>query len=222
MKKYIFILLVLFTTVTANSCAQNDNNFVKVIIQTDSGSMRLVLYNETPQHKENFIKLVNEGYYEGLLFHRLIKDFMIQGGDPNSRDAGKGEFLGQGGPGYTIPAEINSKYFHKKGALAAARKGDNVNPLKASSGSQFYIVQGVVFTKPQLDLMVENNEHKPFTAEEIQAYTTAGGTPHLDDGYTVFGEVVEGFEVLDKLMNAPVDGYDRPLDDIKFSIKIAE
>ena len=193
---------------------------VKVLIETDYGSMTLVLYDDTPLHQANFIKLTKEGFYNGLLFHRLIKDFMIQGGDPNSRNAAKGELLGQGGPGYTVPAEINPKHLHKKGALAAARQGDQVNPARASSGSQFYIVQGSVFTRPQLDLMVERNMHKPFSEEEIKTYTTLGGSPHLDGGYTVFGEITEGIDVLDKLMNLPVDGYNRPLNDVRFNIKI--
>ncbi len=145
---------------------------------------------------------------------------MIQGGDPNSKNADKGELLGQGGPSYTIPAEFNPNYFHKKGALAAARKGDDVNPSKASSGSQFYIVQGNVYSLAQLDMMVTRNMHAPFTDAEKEAYTQIGGSPHLDGSYTVFGEVIEGFEVLDKLMRVPVDAYDRPLTDLKFSIKI--
>lgn len=189
-------------------------------IQTDYGSITLVLYDDTPLHRENFIKLSQDGFYDGQVFHRLIKNFMIQGGDPNSKNAARGELLGQGGPGYTIPAEINPKYFHKKGALAAARKGDNVNPAKESSGSQFYIIQGTVLTKAQLDLMVERNMHKRFTEEETEIYTTLGGSPHLDGAYTVFGEVIEGMDVLEKLMNMPVDAYDRPLTDIRYSIKI--
>ncbi len=222
MKKIVLSILVIFAYLAPELSAQNIENkdLTRIIIQTNYGSMTLVLYDDAPLHKANFLKLSREGFYDGQIFHRLIKDFMIQGGDPNSRNASRGELLGQGGPGYTIPAEINSKYYHKKGALAAARKGDNVNPAKESSGSQFYIIQGSVFTKQQLDMMVERNIHKRFTTEEIKAYTTMGGSPHLDGGYTVFGEIIEGFDVLEKLMDVPVDSYDRPLSDLGFSIKI--
>jgi len=207
-----------------NICAQNDHNekLTRVLIKTDSGSIILVLYEETILHKENFLKLTKEGYFDGQLFHRLIKDFMIQGGDPASKSAGTRQILGLGGPGYTIPAEINPKYYHKKGALAAARKDDSVNPTKSSSGSQFYIVQGSLFTKKQLDLMVERKMHVPFSKAEIQTYTKIGGAPHLDGDYTVFGEVIKGLNVLDKLMNVQVDANNRPLKDIKFTIKILE
>ncbi len=221
----IFIISLLCIVYTAgNIIAQSaDNNeFTRILISTDSGNIRIVLYEETPLHRENFIKLIKEGYYDGQLFHRLIKNFMIQAGDPHSKVAKSGEVLGQGGPGYTIPAEIIPKYFHKKGALAAARKGDQANPTKASSGSQFYIVQGSVITKAQLDLMVESNKHRPFSEAEIAAYTKIGGSPHLDGGYTVFGEVEEGFEVLEKLMQVPVDSNNRPVTDISFSISILE
>jgi peptidyl-prolyl cis-trans isomerase B (cyclophilin B) len=140
---------------------------------------------------------------------------MIQTGDPNSRTAKSGQMLGDGGPGYTIPAEFNPKYFHKKGGLAAARQGDQVNPLKNSSGSQFYIVQGQTLTDAQLQSLVNSNKHSPFTAEQRKAYTTIGGTPHLDDNYTVFGEVIEGIEVIDDIASADTDHRNRPLTDIK-------
>jgi cyclophilin family peptidyl-prolyl cis-trans isomerase len=224
MKKILFFTLTIIIPLSGNLNAQNkpSENLTTFLIQTDSGNIKLVLYDETKLHKENFIKLAKAGYFDDQLFHRLIKDFMIQGGDPNSKNAVKGELLGQGGPGYTIPAEINPKYFHKKGALAAARKGDDLNPAKESSGSQFYIITGSVFTKDQLDLMVSRNMHSRFSEKETEAYTTIGGSPHLDGGYTVFGEVIEGFDVLEKLMKIPVDAYDRPLTDIKFRIKILE
>lgn len=223
MKKASLLLLVILTIASGLS-AQNETQekatFVEIV--TDSGVIEILLYKETPLHRENFIKLIKSGYYDGQVFHRLIKNFMIQGGDPNTKDAVKGELYGQGGPGYSIPAEILDKYFHKKGALAAARKGDDVNPSRASSGSQFYIVQGVVFTKPQLELMVERKLHKPFTEEEEKYYTTTGGSPHLDGAYTVFGEVSRGLDVLEKLMNIPTDSYDRPVTDIPFSINILD
>jgi cyclophilin family peptidyl-prolyl cis-trans isomerase len=224
MRKFVIASLSLFVFISGNIIAQNENDktLTRILIQTDFGSMTLVLYEGTPLHKENFTKLVKEGYLDGLLFHRLIKDFMIQGGDPNSKNASKDVQLGQGGPGYTIPAEINPNYFHKRGALAAARKGDAVNPSKASSGSQFYIVQGTKFTKPQLDNLVILKKHLPFTKEETEAYTTTGGSPHLDGAYTVFGEMVDGFDILEKLMNVPVDANNRPLTDIKFTVKILE
>jgi peptidyl-prolyl cis-trans isomerase B (cyclophilin B) len=146
---------------------------------------------------------------------------MIQTGDPNSRGADHGEMLGMGGPGYTLPAEFNEKYYHKKGALAAARKGDAVNPDKESSGSQFYIVQGQVFTPEQLNAYVNMGRHKPFTQQQIDDYTTIGGTPHLDDAYTVFGEVIEGLDIIDKIASVPVDNYNRPVEDVKIiSVKV--
>jgi peptidyl-prolyl cis-trans isomerase B (cyclophilin B) len=214
--KGLFILTLVFVQVSSvltqdEKLAEIDTKFGKIVIK---------LYNETPKHRDNFVKLVNEGYFNGQLFHRVINNFMIQGGDPNSKGAAKGEMLGMGGPGYTVPAELNAKYYHKKGALAAARKGDAVNPDKASSGSQFYIVQGTVFTPEQLDAFVKMGRHKPFTEQQIKEYTTLGGTPHLDDAYTVFGEIVEGMEVLDKIASQPVDNYNRPVEDVVFSIKM--
>ncbi len=209
-------------SVSAESLCQFSPNYqlTKVQIKTDSGTITIALYDETPLHRDNFIKLAKSGYFDNQLFHRLIKGFMIQGGDPNSKNADKGELLGQGGPSYTIPAEFNPNYFHKKGALAAARKGDDVNPSKSSSGSQFYIVQGTVYSAAQLEMMVARNLHAPFSEIEKETYMQIGGSPHLDGSYTVFGEITEGFEVLDKLMQVPVDTYDRPLTDLKFSVKI--
>jgi peptidyl-prolyl cis-trans isomerase B (cyclophilin B) len=166
-------------------------------------------------HAENFIKLSQEGYYDGQLFHRVISGFMIQTGDPNSKIAKKGQLLGGGGPGYTIPGEFHPSLYHKKGALATARQGDQVNPNKESSGSQFYIVQGEVLSDAQLNAMEANGSHIKFTPEQRNIYKTIGGTPHLDYTYTVFGEVVEGLEVIDKIASVPTDRMNRPFDDVK-------
>jgi len=160
--------------------------------------------------------LVKKRYYDGLLFHRVIKDFMIQAGDPNSRTAASGQQLGNGGPGYTVPAEFRPTLFHKKGVIAAARSGDNLNPQKASSGSQFYIVQGKVFSETGLD-SVETFRlgGRKIPAVHRHVYKTIGGTPHLDQNYTVFGEVIKGWEVIDKIAAVQTSRTDRPLDDVK-------
>ena len=192
-----------------------------VIISTDLGEMKVVLYNETPLHKENFIKLAKEGYFDGCLFHRVIDGFMIQGGDPDSKTAKPGQMLGQGGPGYTIPAEFKQELIHKKGALAAARMADQVNPQKASSGSQFYIAQGKSYTENELN-MLSSRMGKAFNKQQMEAYTTVGGVPFLDYEYTVFGEVVEGLEVIDKIAAVEKDRRDRPVQDIKMTIKVVE
>ena len=186
-----------------------------VTFSTTYGDIRIRLYDETPQHKANMIKLVNQGFYDGVLFHRVIPSFMIQAGDPDSRKASSDQPLGSGGPGYTIPAEIFPQFFHKKGALASARQGDQVNPEKASSGSQFYIVQGQTLTPSQLQMFVESGRHKPFTPQQLEIYTTIGGTPHLDDQYTVFGEVVSGIEIVDTIAAVTTDQRNRPLEDVK-------
>jgi cyclophilin family peptidyl-prolyl cis-trans isomerase len=172
------------------------------------------LYNETPLHRDNFIKLVNEKYYEGVLFHRVIKNFMIQGGDPDSKNARPNQQLGNGGPNYTIPAEFNPTLFHKKGALAAARTGDNENPQKASSGSQFYIVHGKTFSAQDLMAFSQRTGHY-WTPEQTSTYETIGGAPHLDGNYTVFGEVISGLEIVDLIANQPTNPGDRPKKDIK-------
>ena len=192
-----------------------------VIISTDLGEMKAVLYNETPLHKENFIKLAKEGYFDGCLFHRVKDGFMIQGGDPDSKTAKSGQMLGQGGPGYTIPAEFKQELIHKKGALAAARMADQVNPQKASSGSQFYIAQGKSYTENELN-MLSSRMGKAFNKQQMEAYTTIGGVPFLDYEYTVFGEVVEGLEVIDKIAAVEKDRRDRPVQDIKMTIKVVE
>lgn len=179
------------------------------------------MYNETPKHRDNFLKLVREGTYDDLLFHRVIKDFMIQGGDPNSRTAKPGQMLGDGELGYTIPAEFVPTLYHKKGALAAARQGDQVNPRKESSSCQFYIVQGNKWDANRL-AMVEQRMGKSFTPEQAQVYATLGGTPFLDGDYTVFGEVVEGMEVIDKIAATKTGPNDRPVEDVKMKLKVLE
>ena len=242
----------------------------KVRIHTTMGNIVVELYNETPQTRDNFIKLVNQKFYDSTLFHRVIQTFMIQGGDPNSKTAPAGTMLGNGDAGYTVPAEIVPGLFHKKGALATARQGDQVNPTKASSGCQFYIVQGKVFRngeldtmeqranfgikqqiftkiiskpengelkrkfikyqnesaidslqaltktiEPEIDAMYEKTDKFKFTPEERKAYTTIGGTPQLDNNYTVFGEVVEGIDIVDKIAGVKTDQADRPLVDVR-------
>lgn len=207
-----------FLLVLALNVRSQDNPLVQ--IETSYGDMVVKLYNETPKHRDNFLKLVEEGFYDDQLFHRVIKDFMIQAGDPNSRDADKGEMLGMGGPGYTIPAEIVEGLYHKKGVLAAARKGDAVNPEKRSSGSQFYIVQGKPLSPFELDAYVKSGRHDIFTSKEIKDYTSLGGTPHLDGEYTVFGEVIDGIEIIDKISKVEVDNYNRPVENIRISMKV--
>ncbi len=192
-----------------------------VLISTSYGDMKVKLYDETPLHQENFIKLAKEGFYNGTIFHRVIKNFMIQGGDPDSKNAQAGAPLGSGGPGYTIPAEIKPGLIHKKGAIAAARLGDQINPQKNSSGSQFYIVQGKKYTDSELD-MLEMRMGVKFTPEQRQTYKNIGGTPFLDNNYTVFGEVVEGLDVIDKIANAATDRRDRPVKDIKITVKVLD
>ena len=244
---------------------QTNDKMTKVEIKTTLGDIVVALYDETPLHRDNFLKLVKEHYYDSVLFHRVIKDFMIQTGDGTSKHAGPDAMLGSGDMGYTIPAEfVYPKYFHKRGALAAARTGDQVNPQRASSGSQFYIVTGKVYDQPTLDTMqermvnmkkndifrslAEKNRDKiialqqakdeaglraleqqlvaemeaeyaqhptSLTAEQIQAYTTVGGTPHLDGQYTVFGEVLEGMDVVDRIQNVETGRADRPKTDIR-------
>lgn len=193
----------------------------RVQISTDFGDIVLVLYNETPEHRDNFLKLAREGFFDGTLFHRVINGFMIQGGDPTSKDAQTGQAIGSGGPGYTIPAEFVGEKFHKKGALAAARQGDQINPERRSSGSQFYIVQGRVYRTEELDAM-EQQTGKSISASRREAYTTVGGTPHLDDAYTVFGEVISGIEVVDQIAAVQTGAADRPLEDIRMTVTVIE
>jgi len=250
-----------------NKPQTEESNEKMVLIKTKFGNMKVKLYNETPLHRDNFLKLINEGFYNDLLFHRVIKEFMIQGGDPGSKGASPNKQLGGGDVGYTIPAEINNKYFHKKGALAAARTGDNINPERRSSGCQFYIVQGRAYNVPTINKLEEkqknqviqaevnkltkirhkeiqrlqkeekrdsieiikseiikqaenqiDNEKYSFSPEKRSAYTTIGGTPHLDGAYTVFGEVVEGLDIIDSIAKVQTAPGDRPIQDIKFQI----
>jgi cyclophilin family peptidyl-prolyl cis-trans isomerase len=186
-----------------------------VLLETTLGNIKIRLYDETPNHRDNFIMLVRSGFYDNLLFHRVINHFMIQTGDPDSKNARPDQHLGSGGPSYTLPAEILPRYFHKKGAVAAARQGDAVNPEKKSSGSQFYIVQGNILSNAQLDAMEKSSQHPAFTQEERQAYTTIGGTPHLDTSYTVFGEVTEGLDIVDKIASSSTSQSNRPISDIR-------
>ena len=211
MLKRLFIFFLFFIAQESYSQVQ----YPKVVLETTAGNLILRLYSETPLHSNNFIKLVNEGFYDGQLFHRVINHFMIQAGDPESKSAKSGQIIGSGGPGYTIPSEINPKYYHKRGALAAARLPDNINPNRESSGSQFYIVQGKTFTQVQLESMLKTGKHLPFTSEQINTYISIGGSPHLDNEYTVFGELIQGFEVLDTIASLPVDSNSRPINDIR-------
>ena len=265
--------VVVFTTssIKANnstSMQQESNQFencTKVLLETTYGNIEIVLYNETPKHRDNFIKLVKEGYYDGVLFHRVIKDFMIQTGDPDSKNATADAFLGSGGPDYDIDAElVYPQYYHKRGALAAAREGDETNPERKSSGSQFYIVTGRRFSTGQLDMMAERMGEQrkaqifqqlaqshmqeimtykqqgdtvaltnlqneliakteatyatnpvKFTDSQKRDYSTVGGAPHLDGQYTVFGEVLTGLDVVEKIENVETGTHDRPVNDVK-------
>lgn len=215
MKTFLLLLLLIPTVLPAQNRKKKD---YLVTLTTDFGPMRLVLYDQTPKHKENFIKLVDQKFYDSLLFHRVIQNFMIQGGDPNSRKAQADQPLGNGEVGYTIPAEFVPTLFHKKGTLAAAR--DN-NPEKASSGCQFYVVQGRVWDDAGLQKQVERIQSMKGqlpTEEQKQVYKTLGGTPHLDGNYTVFGEVIDGLAVVDSIAKQPRDPQDRPLKDVRMTM----
>lgn len=266
----IFLIVIALSVFLVTGCAQKTDHVVT--IKTRFGDMIAILYDETPQHKQNFLKLAREGYYDSLLFHRVIEGFMIQGGDPDSKNAPQHQRLGEGGPNYTVPAEFNPKLFHEKGALSAARLGDAMNPQKASSGSQFYIVQGMKHTADQLkvdpqkynralqqffqkpengayrdsiNMFMQSRDEKGFSdylkslrpvvekqlgisverdiaPEALEAYTTVGGTPQLDGEYTVFGKVISGLDVIDKIAAAPRDSFDRPLEDIRMFVTVVE
>ncbi len=203
----IFVLIMI---VSASSCQEGKQT--KVLISTDYGDITVVLFDETPLHRDNFVKLVNEGWYDGSIFHRVISNFMIQGG---------GHADERQDPGYTVPAEFVDIYLHKKGVLSAARKPDQVNPNKESSGSQFYIVQGQVFTDEQLDSF-EQRFGKDFPEERREVYRTLGGTPHLDGDYTVFGEVISGLDVVDKIAAVQTARGDKPVQDVKMTMKIVK
>lgn len=220
MKKILLLAVLLFAMQTS-LMAQTDTLRHEVLLETSMGNIRVVLYNETPRHRDNFLKLVKEGYYDGNLFHRVISSFMIQTGDSTTRHAKPGEEVGLHSPDYTIPAEILfPKYFHKRGALAAAREPDDVNPEHASSGSQFYIVYGRRFSEDMIDAAQARLDKSTggkvvLTPELREAYFKIGGTPHLDGQYTVFGEVVEGLDVVNKIQMVETDEKNRPKEDVK-------
>ena len=216
MKKAI---LVLFASAMLMGCSSERNYVVRMY--TTAGEIDLALYNETPLHRDNFVKLVKEQHYDSLLFHRVIRDFMIQGGDPTSKNAAPGALLGEGDLGYSVKAEfLPERRFHKRGTLAAAREGDVVNPQRRSSSTQFYIVWGRTFTDEQLDAQQARisraTQGQVTLPDHIrQAYKTIGGTPHLDGQYTVFGHVVEGLEIVEKIQRTATDSLDRPVEDVR-------
>jgi cyclophilin family peptidyl-prolyl cis-trans isomerase len=218
-----FLLLVTFGT---HAQVPGKPKRPMVEITTRLGTMVVALHNETPLHRDNFLKLVREGAYDSLLFHRVIPGFMVQGGDPLSKAARMETMLGGGGPGYTLPAEIVPGLIHRKGALAAAWEGDDVNPDKRSNGSQFYIVQGRPYQPQDLDRIVERSarlgQSIAYSEEDKRDYAREGGAPHLDGGYTVFGQVVMGLEVIDALARVECDNRDRPLKDLRMTMRILE
>ena len=205
MKRICLIICILL-----GMTVQAQEKETMVLIKTTKGDIKVKLYNDTPLHRDNFIKLINDGWYNNSPFHRVINNFMIQGGHNQN---------GSVDPGYTVPAEFRSNHFHKKGALAAARQGDHVNPKKASSGCQFYIVQGQVLTDSHIQ-KYQQRYGLEFTEEQIKAYTTVGGTPNLDGEYTVFGEVVEGLDVIDKIASVKTGYQDVPLEPVTMTIEI--
>ena len=224
MRKKIFTLLAIvlaFTAVTMQAQTVQDTTRHEVLLETDSGDIRIELFNETPKHRDNFLRLVRSGAYDGVLFHRVIKDFMIQTGDVGSKNAKPGEAVGDTPETYTVPAEICfPKLFHHRGAVGAAREGDDVNPKRESSATQFYIVWGYKFTDGQLDKVQQRlNERTDstvqLTPEVREAYKTVGGTPHLDGQYTVFGQVIQGLDIVDLIQCQPGDKNDRPLNDTR-------
>lgn len=212
MNRIFGILMLAFMGLSLTSCAQTSNKETMVIIHTDLGDMKVKLFNETPLHRDNFIKLVKEGWYNGSTFYRVINNFMIQGGRNEA---------GEEGPGYRIDAEFVPGLYHKKGALAAARQNDQVNPQKKSSGSQFYIVKGKTFSDAELDY-IEKRFNKTIPAEQKEVYKTVGGYPSLDNDYTVFGELIEGFDVLDKISAVQTGAADKPVNNIRMTMEIVE
>lgn len=223
MQKICFLLLLVLALASGQAQSPAEVKLRKkdykrdVELVTDSGTMVIRLSDATPLHRDNFLKLVKSGYYDGVLFHRVISQFMIQTGDPDSKGAPAGQPLGNGSPGYTIPAEFRPALFHRKGVIAAAREGDQVNPSKASSGSQFYIVQGKKFTDGAMDTL-ERRRNIVIPADQREVYKTIGGTPHLDQQYTVFGQLIRGEDVLDRIAATPTSkaaDRDRPLQDIR-------
>lgn len=214
-------LLLLCSVVLVAAAGAQDSLTHRVKVETTMGDFVIALYDDTPIHRDNFLKLVREGYYDGLLFHRVIKRFMVQTGDPDSRHAQPGQLLGEGGPGYTLPAEIlYPKHYHRRGVVAAAREGDDVNPERRSSGSQFYVVWGQRFTDSQLGAIAGDVYEVTKGAVELDAsldpvYRETGGSPHLDGQYTVFGEVVEGLEVIEAIQGVETNADDRPIEDVR-------
>lgn len=221
MKKLFYVAFFAFLiSCTASRNAKTDiakNQFVK--IETDSGTMIAQLSNKTPLTTQNFLKLVKKHFYDGLLFHRVVQGFMIQGGDPDSKNAKEGQIFGEGGLGYTIPAEFDTSLYHRKGALAMARESDNLNPKKESSSTQFYIVEGRTFNDKDMD-KIEERFKILIPENHRKAYRTIGGAPFLDMNYTVFGQVISGLGVIDKIAAMPKDKNNRPLTDIKMKISI--
>ncbi|MBQ8277505.1 MAG: peptidylprolyl isomerase [Bacteroidaceae bacterium] len=219
--RYLTILLLLIGLSADVSAHTDKDRRVRVRLETTAGTMVMALFDETPRHRDNFLKLVRQGYYDGLLFHRVIADFMVQTGDPDSRAAKPGQRLGDGGPGYTLPLETALPYrYHYRGAVAAAREPDEVNPERRSSGSQFYIVWGKTFNErtfpPMRDYVSEmTGGEVEFTPEMVRTYMNEGGTPHLDGQYTVFGEIIEGMKVVKAIQKAETDADDRPVEDIR-------
>ncbi|RXF71788.1 peptidylprolyl isomerase [Arcticibacter tournemirensis] len=220
----LFLSFVLGSSFAANRKETGIFDFLKkpgnqyVLIKTDKGECIVRLYNETPKHRDNFIKLVKKGFYNGTLFHRVIKSFMIQGGDPDSKHAKPAQLLGEGDLGYQIPAEFNPGIFHKKGVIAAARDD---NAAKSSSASQFYLVQGKVYTDEELNVVEEKRlKGRKIPPAQRQIYKTIGGTPFLDQNYTVYGEIVKGIEMVDSVASVPTDGNDRPLSDISIQMRL--
>ena len=215
MKRLSFVLT--FAVSLFFAACNTSSQPVKILMETTAGDIHIELSDATPLHRDNFVKLVKDNYFDGLLFHRVIENFMIQGGDPDSRHAEPGTFLGEGGPGYTVAAEFRyPQLFHRRGALAAAREGDTVNPEKASAGSQFYIVWGRVYDDEQLDKMQARIGNRVlFTSDVREIYKTEGGTPHLDGAYTVFGHVTQGLEVVETIQKVATDENDRPIEDVR-------
>jgi len=213
----IAVLMIVGIAATLPEAPQYDGESV-VLISTPFGHMKAILYDDTPNHRDNFLKLAKEGFYDGTTFHRVINRFMVQGGDPNSRKDAAGT-PGHGGPKYTIEAEIKKNRFHKKGALAAARKPDKSNPERRSSGSQFFIVHGNKYKKSDLDRYKEKYG-KEYSVVQRRHYSVIGGTPKLDEEYTVFGEVIEGMDVLDMIAGVPVGDRDKPLEDVPMTVRI--
>ncbi len=218
MKRILTLSLLLLLAV---ACSKKEAVEPIVRIETSMGDIKIKLYNETPLHRDNFLQLVDSGFYEGILFHRVIADFIAQAGDPDSKTAEPGQLLGEHDAGYSIPAEFVPTIYHKRGAVNAAREGNEVNPEKRSSSSQFCLFQGHKYTREELDAAVEsaNNTRRkdnPLTLneEQIELYTTIGGAPHLDGEYTVFGEVIEGQDIVDAIATVETDIYDRPLEDV--------